>query len=83
MFSFSEMSKSGLVVRMVVSKQGRTGSGTTQQEASPGEPRLLAGRCFPESKSAVIVTKRPCASWTEDNCRLGGETGEVKHPERL
>lgn len=71
---------------MVVSKQGQTGSGTTQQEASAGEPRLwfcLSRAALPESKSAVIVMKRPCALWAEDNCRLGGKTGEVKHPERF
>lgn len=58
--------------------------GTNWQEASAGEPRLfgylLAEQHFPESKRAVRIMKRPCASWSESSCGLGGET-ELKHPE--
>lgn len=72
----------GLVVGMVIAKEGQTGSGTSQQEAlrSPGFGYLLAEQRFPESKRAIRIMKRLYASWSENSCGLGGET-EMKHPE--
>lgn len=68
----------GLVAGMVISKEGRTGRKLVL--GSPGFGYLLAEQHFPESKRAVRIMKRPCASWSESSCGLGGET-ELKHPE--
>lgn len=72
MFSLSEMSKSG-----TGSEGGGFKAGTHWQwchaPESPGFGYILAGQRFPESKRAVIVMERPCASWIEDSCGLGAK----------
>jgi len=85
MFFFSEMSKSGAGSKDESFKAGTNVVVPRSWEPAPGSPGfgcLLAGQRCPESRSAVMAMKRPCASGVEDNCGLGGKTGEVKHLER-
>ena len=91
MFSFSEMSKSGrrggdCLRGWQFQSRDKLAVVPHSRKPAPGSLRfgyLLAGRCFPESKGAVILMKRPCASWSEGSCGPEGKTGEVKHPERI